>query len=137
MGGPTASKVLEIECGRSREEENALVNECGFRRVKLLDVAAGLKHVRDRSELEAQPVAGFDMLAGQILASRQDTVEAIGKKVHALGGVLMTLKHCGTPLATNAGERNATNATEHNDIKLFQVEKCNRGVEILCRSCGS
>jgi hypothetical protein len=65
--------VLGTMAGR---EKDALVNECRFRGVNFLDVSPGLQHVRDRSELEAQQVAGVAMLVGQILAGRQDTVEA-------------------------------------------------------------
>ena len=44
-------EMLEVECGRTREEKNALVDEDRLRRRRVLRVPAGLEHVRDGSEL--------------------------------------------------------------------------------------
>jgi hypothetical protein len=106
------SKLLEIECGRAGEEKNTLVDERWLAHVKFAYVSTGLEHVRNGSELEAKQVAGFDVLADQVLAGGENTIEAISKKVHAPGCVLVTLKHCATPLATTAGH--ATQRTQQN-----------------------
>src|SRR5882724_7657779 len=95
--------MLEIERGSPGEEENALVDERRLARIDLLHVSAGLKHVRDGGELEADEVGRVRTLGKHVLASGQDTVEAVGQEVHAPRCVLMTLKHCATPPVTNTG----------------------------------
>jgi hypothetical protein len=109
---PPGSQVLESESRRACEEEDALVNERGSPRIELVYIAAGLKHMRNGSKFEPKESAGFDLLARPILAGGKDAVEAISKKIHALGRVLMTLNHCATPPFTTQGH--ATRRTQQN-----------------------